>query len=126
MLQIKILACVFMLLAAAAAQSIPKPTDPITGQKTSQPSDPVIHSAHETQAAPVTYPVADVKKARPASTAINAFGLKMLTGMAAQHQHQNVFISPLSIFAALVMTENGAAGQTRDAMRKALAIPDSL
>ena len=126
MLQMKTLACVWMLLAAAAAQTIPKPADPITGQKTSQATDPVILSAHETQTAPVTYPVADVNKARPAATAINTFGIKMLTDMAAQHQHQNVFISPLSIFAALVMTENGASGQTRDAMRKTLAIPDSL
>src|SRR4029077_4942514 len=36
---------------------------------------------------------------------------------------QNVFISPLSIFLALAMTENGAAGDTKVAMRKVLGLP---
>jgi len=111
----KILACMCMLLTAALAQNI-KPSNRIVGDGKKNNPPP----------APVTYPEAEVNKAKPAATAINTFGLKMLTGMAAQHQHQNVFVSPLSIFAALVMTENGATGQTRDAMRKTLAIPASL
>src|SRR5436309_8707605 len=110
----KILVYCCMLITSAVAQNIPKPDPVRQNQKTS-------HSS-----APVTYPVAEMNQAKPAATAVNTFGLKMLAGMAAQHQHQNVFLSPLSIFTALVMTENGAAGQTRDGMRKTLAIPANL
>src|SRR5690242_4659626 len=52
-----------------------------------------------------------------AATAMNTFGLKLLADVAAHQRHENVFLSPLSLFAALAMTENGAAGKTRDAMR---------
>jgi serine protease inhibitor len=61
-----------------------------------------------------------------AATAVNAFGLKMVTDVAAQRPQKNVFLSPLSVFAALAMTESGAAGQTRTAMRQAMAVPASI
>lgn len=54
------------------------------------------------------------------------FGTKMMTGLAAKRQHENVFISPLSLFMALAMTENGAAGKTRAAMRKTLDVPAGM
>src|SRR5437588_2096621 len=113
--QMKILVCVCMLLTAAVAQTNKLPSPILNDdQKKNPPPAPMIYSA------------SDVNTARPAATAVNNFGLKMLTGMAAQSQHQNVFVSPLSMFTALVMTENGASGETRDAMRKTLAIPADL
>jgi serpin B len=57
-----------------------------------------------------------------AAATINKFGLDLLAGMD-RGKHENVFISPLSIFFALAMTESGAAGQTAEAMRSALRVP---
>jgi len=55
--------------------------------------------------------------------ALHSFGLALLQHESAQAVKQNVFISPLSVFLALAMTENGAAGETKAAMRKVLALP---
>ena len=54
---------------------------------------------------------------------MNAFGLKLLADLLANKPQQNVFISPLSVFAALAMTETGSAGETSAAMRRVLAVP---
>jgi serine protease inhibitor len=54
---------------------------------------------------------------------LQSFGLALLQHVSAQAHKQNVFISPLSVFLALAMTENGASGETKAAMRKALALP---
>jgi serine protease inhibitor len=59
-----------------------------------------------------------------AVTAQRTFGLHLLRDIVSAKPGQNVFISPLSIFLALQMTENGSAGATRTAMRKVLALPD--
>ncbi len=67
-----------------------------------------------------------LKRARTAAAAQNQFGLKLLADEAGHHPRENVFLSPLSIFLALAMTENGAAGKTRSAMRETLAIPAGL
>lgn len=56
----------------------------------------------------------------------NAFGMKLLSKEAASHPHQNVFLSPLSIYLALAMAENGAAADTRTAMRHTLEVPPQL
>jgi serpin B len=61
-----------------------------------------------------------------AAEAINSFGLKLLAETVAHDKGQDVFISPLSVFFALAMTESGAAGQTRADMRKALAVPATV
>ena len=63
---------------------------------------------------------------KAASAAVNDMGIRMVVDLAAQRRQQNVFISPLSIFMALAMTESGAGGATRDAMRQALALPRNL
>src|SRR5215467_15024717 len=68
----------------------------------------------------------DDDNTKPAATAVNTFGMKLLADVASQRRHENVFISPLSVFVALTMTETGAAGKTQAAMRNALAIPNSL
>ena len=54
---------------------------------------------------------------------LRTFGLGLLQRECSQRPKENVFISPLSIFLALTMTENGAGGATKAAMRRALALP---
>jgi serine protease inhibitor len=54
---------------------------------------------------------------------IKDFGLDLLKQECARLPRTNIFMSPLSIFLALAMAENGAAGTTQAAMRKALRLP---
>lgn len=65
-----------------------------------------------------------VDTAKIAVAAQTSFGLELLRAIVDRKAGRNVFISPLSVFLALHMTENGSAGTTRSAMRKALALPD--
>jgi serpin B len=67
-----------------------------------------------------------IAQGKDASAAMNGMGLKMVAALSARRPKQNVFISPLSIFMALAMTESGAGGGTRDAMRQALSVPPGL
>jgi serpin B len=66
------------------------------------------------------------RRAKTAAQAQNSFGLKMAADLAADHPHKNVFISPLSVYLALAMAETGSAGGTRNAMRRAMAVPETL
>jgi serpin B len=66
----------------------------------------------------------NVDNVQIAVAAERSFGRELLRGMIERKPRQNVFISPLSVFLALQMAENGAAGATRTAMRKTLALPD--
>jgi len=52
----------------------------------------------------------------------NRFGVKTFKNMALSAGDSNVFISPLSISMALGMTLNGAAGETRIAMKETLEL----
>ena len=67
-----------------------------------------------------------IAKAKRASTGLNTFGLKLLEAEAVSTPHANVFISPLSLYLALAMTEGGSAGKTRAAMRQTLEVPTSV
>jgi serpin B len=67
-----------------------------------------------------------IAQGKDASAAVNDMGFKMVAALSAQQPQKNVFISPLSIFMALAMTESGAGGATRYAMRQALSIPQNL
>jgi len=67
-----------------------------------------------------------IAQGKPVSAAVNDMGSRMVADLAAQQPKKNIFISPLSIFMALAMTESGAGGTTRDAMRQALAVPQDL
>ena len=60
-----------------------------------------------------------------AVAAQNRFGLRLLELEAARNREKNLFLSPLSVFLALAMTEAGAAGKTRAAMRHALSVPEA-
>src|ERR1700694_942203 len=64
-----------------------------------------------------------VEKAKIAVLALNYFGQQLLAGLAASNRHQNLFVSPLSVFVALTMAETGSDGQTRAGIRHALAVP---
>ncbi len=55
-------------------------------------------------------------------TAMNGFGLELLKRLSKADAGRNVFISPTSIQLALAMTYNGAKGETKDAMARALGL----
>ena len=55
--------------------------------------------------------------------ALNSFGLRLVRQESARNLKQNLFLSPISIFLALAMTEDGAAGKTKTAIREVLALP---
>ncbi|NUO00351.1 MAG: serpin family protein [Saprospiraceae bacterium] len=54
----------------------------------------------------------------------NAFGFEMLKKLQSHNPDDNLFISPLSIAAALSMTLNGAAGDTKTAMQQTMHLSD--
>jgi serpin B len=55
-------------------------------------------------------------------TANERFGFKLFAEVAKQDAGRNVFISPASVGLALAMTYNGATGETKQAMERALEI----
>jgi serine protease inhibitor len=59
---------------------------------------------------------------RDVPSAVQAFGLELLKQECASRPRENVFISPLSVYLALAMAENGAGGETKQAMRRSLRI----
>jgi serine protease inhibitor len=65
----------------------------------------------------------NIQTAKIAVAAQRTFGLHLLRELIDRKPAKNVFISPLSVFLALHMTENGAAGATRTAMLKTLGLP---
>lgn len=56
------------------------------------------------------------------AAASNAFGFDLFQQLQRQAENQNVFFSPLSVSVALAMTYNGAAGETKNAMARALKL----
>src|SRR5215470_13113777 len=56
------------------------------------------------------------------AAASNAFGFDLFQQLRRQDANKNVFFSPLSVTIALAMTYNGAAGETKNAMARALKI----
>src|SRR5262245_23093045 len=56
------------------------------------------------------------------AAASNAFGFDLFQQLRRQEADKNVFFSPLSVTVALAMTYNGAAGETKKAMARALKI----
>jgi serpin B len=57
------------------------------------------------------------------SQAYNGFGFTLFANLAKENAGKNTFISPTSIALALAITANGAAGGTRESMRKTLGAP---
>jgi serpin B len=56
------------------------------------------------------------------AAASNAFGFDLFQQLQRQAENKNLFFSPLSVTVALAMTYNGAAGETKNAMARALKI----
>ncbi|HET9836594.1 MAG TPA: serpin family protein, partial [Candidatus Angelobacter sp.] len=98
----------FSLLASMAFAQTTKSPAPA---KATAPSTPVVVSQEQ------------IEKSKMSSAALNQFGLKLVSDVASRDRHKNLFVSPLSLFMALAMTESGAEGATRSAMRQTLAIP---
>src|SRR5258708_36866094 len=96
--------CIVLMIACATAQTTKKPK-----------------SARDMKASGPVQP----EKSKIAATALNDFGLQLI-GRVAAHKHENLFVSPLSVFVALTMAETGSDGQTRAAMRHALSVPASV
>ena len=64
---------------------------------------------------------AEAAKAVPGGT---EFALDLYRKIAADHEGENIFISPFSVRSALAMTWEGARGQTAEEMAGALRLPD--
>jgi hypothetical protein len=60
---------------------------------------------------------------RPAQ---NAFGIHLLTEVAAQTRRQNVFLSSTSVFMGLMLAELGASGATGEAIRQTHYLPAGI
>jgi serine protease inhibitor len=54
--------------------------------------------------------------------ASTSFGFNLFDRIAKQDPNKNIFISPVSVAIALSMTNNGASGETQDAIAKALEL----
>jgi serine protease inhibitor len=65
--------------------------------------------------------VAEVK-ANPIVSANNRFAFKLFNALSDEQLEKNLFVSPLSVSLALQMTWNGAKGETKAEMAKALEI----
>ena len=115
-------------LASRGAPPQPKDSMPDHDMADDTANDTTSDSAASDQAAqpPVQTP-AQIKErletAKIAVAAQRAFGLHLLRDIVNRTPAKNVFISPLSVFLALHMAENGSAGATQTAMRKVLELP---
>jgi len=56
-------------------------------------------------------------------SAQTSFGFRLFGELRRQQAQQNTFVSPASIALGLAMTYNGAAGETKEALAQALAVP---
>jgi serine protease inhibitor len=65
-------------------------------------------------------------KAQTVVSAQNAFGLALLQNLVGSNAGKSVFISPTSLFLALMLAENGANGATQLGFHKALQFPKTL
>src|SRR5215813_11130976 len=65
-------------------------------------------------------PAAEGKFDERLVAANNRFGFELFNQLQLKDQGKNVFYSPLSVALALSMAYNGAAGETKEAMRRTL------
>src|SRR5271154_661969 len=65
-------------------------------------------------------PTPEVTAGMDIRSAIQAFGLELLREECAAKPRKNIFVSPMSVYLALAMVENGAGGETKRAMRRVL------
>ncbi|HEY7181390.1 MAG TPA: serpin family protein [Blastocatellia bacterium] len=74
------------------------------------------------QPAEITRPNNSANMNSNLAAASNAFGFDLFQQLLRQAANENVFFSPLSVTVALGMTYNGAAGETKTGMARALKI----
>jgi serine protease inhibitor len=74
---------------------------------------------------PVSSPVATVSSPMDIATADNTFGFRLLNAVQKTLPNGNVVLSPVSAALNLSMVLNGAEGQTKDEMLKALSLGGS-
>ena len=67
-------------------------------------------------------PAAEGKFDERLVVANNRFGFELFNQLQLKDRGKNVFYSPLSVAHALSMAYNGASGETKEAMRRALKI----
>src|SRR5690554_1982815 len=74
----------------------------------------------------VSYEFEEIKLSEKTATLIkseNNFGVELFKNMYKHEtKHENIMVSPLSVSLALAMTYNGANGETKTAMEKALGL----
>lgn len=80
------------------------------------------NGATPAQPAEIARPNSETTMNSNLAAASNAFGFDLFKQLRRQAGDQNVFFSPLSVTVALAMTYNGAAGETKNAMARALKI----
>ena len=123
--RIRICALFLLFLATVLAAALPIRSPAHTAERPPQRNQTTERTSEKPAAtAPEHYNPAMAENG-VAAAAMGRFGTRITAAVAAQQQHKqkNVFISPLSLFMALAMTENGSAGRTRTAMREAMQVP---
>jgi serpin B len=65
------------------------------------------------------------QQAKVAAAAQNGFGLELVAQLAAEQPHKNIFISPTSVFLALMMAETGSEKKTLTALRHTMSVADA-
>ncbi len=126
MLGIRIAGCLCILLVLVTTAALVQSSRQLEELEGAQEiKGKVVHPSEYTFRYRIYDPVQS-RRVEALATATNIFGLKLLADITAHNRHENVFVSPLSVFSALAMAESGVAGQTQSAMRKSLLIPDGL
>ena len=109
------------VLLTACAPLVDTPAQPVPTEPTEKPQEPdQTYSEFAGKEAYIVDPQLGAESVRAAAAANNAFALALYRQLAASDG--NLFYSPYSIYTALMMTYAGAAGQTAEQMKQALAI----
>ena len=88
----------------------------LSAYKTSKAASDAAQAAHDAAA------IADDPGVHKVAAADTAFGLSLLTVLAKAKPHENIFVSPFSISAALTLALNGAGGTTPSDIAKTLSL----
>jgi len=118
--------CVPLLLAGmlGALFATPgcQPDQPATEQPTPEPPKSSASQPDVKPLPPTVLPEQEGTLDPSVVSASTEFGLKLLSALCEDSPDKNVLISPLSVFTALAMTYNGAAGETAEAMARTLEL----
>jgi serpin B len=110
------IASLVLIAGCTQSQSMPDPPAP--------PSPPIPHVAALSDDA--VRKIAADPNVKTVVTANNDFGFRLLGKLDQDQAGKNTFFSPLSVSSALMMTWNGAAGQTDEEMAQTLGISSAV